>query len=113
MAEGRGRAEWGRMASLMSLVANVNRDPRRRRQPFTPDDFNPYHERRQKPAVVKADFGVLKMIFCKNQPALPARRDSRGSKRRTAPDENFPADAVVRVGGRLPCGTGGLLPPGP
>ena len=68
MAEGRGRAEWGRTASMMALVANVNRDPRKRRKPFQPDDFIPpaYKARREKPAVIKAGFGVLKMIFCRS-----------------------------------------------
>ncbi len=41
MAEGRGQAEWGRTSSLMALVANVNRDPKKHAA-FTPDNFNPY-----------------------------------------------------------------------
>ncbi len=32
-------AEDQRMAQLMALIANVNRDPRRRTTPWTPDDF--------------------------------------------------------------------------
>jgi hypothetical protein len=30
-----------RMAQLMALIANVNRDPKRRKTPWTPDDFLP------------------------------------------------------------------------
>lgn len=71
MAEGRGRAEWGRAASIMALVANVNRDARKRRKPFTPDDFNPYRERREKPAVIKVGFNVLGDIFCKRKAGAP------------------------------------------
>lgn len=29
------------MAQLLALIANVNRDPQRRRRPYTPDDFLP------------------------------------------------------------------------
>ena len=41
MAEARGRADWARTASLMALVANTNRDPKKTR-PFRPSDFDPY-----------------------------------------------------------------------
>jgi len=34
-------ADDQRMAQLMALIANVNRDPKRRKVPFTPDDFMP------------------------------------------------------------------------
>lgn len=40
MAEGRGRAEWARMSSLMALIANCHRDPRKSR-PASPADFDP------------------------------------------------------------------------
>ena len=29
------------MAQLLALVANVNRDPKRRKRPWTPEDFLP------------------------------------------------------------------------
>ena len=41
MAEGAQRERWGRMSSLMALIANVNRDPRRCRA-FAPADFDPF-----------------------------------------------------------------------
>jgi len=34
-------ADDRRMAQLMALIANVNRDPKRRKQPWTPEDFLP------------------------------------------------------------------------
>ena len=37
---GERRADW-RMASIMALIANANRDPKKRRRPFRPDDFLP------------------------------------------------------------------------
>lgn len=47
MAEGRSKADWATASSLMAMTANVNRDPKRRAQPFGPEDFNPWTETRQ------------------------------------------------------------------
>jgi cytochrome P450 len=41
MAESRSRVAWGHTSSILCLIANVNRDPRKSR-PFTPDQFNPH-----------------------------------------------------------------------
>jgi hypothetical protein len=43
MADARSRAEWGRTSSLMALLANCHRDARRRRAPYRPSHFDPYH----------------------------------------------------------------------
>jgi len=65
MAEARGRAEWSRMSSLMALVANVNRDPRRSRV-FRPRDFNPYEARRTGGIpITAANIDLLKQVFVK------------------------------------------------
>ena len=42
-------ADDQRMAQLMALIANVSQDPKRRKVPFTPDDFMP--RRGPRPAV--------------------------------------------------------------
>jgi len=64
MAEGRGRDEWGRMSSLLALIANVNRDPKKTRA-FKPADFNPYEARKLGGGVplTKENFGLLKKVF--------------------------------------------------
>jgi len=41
MAEGRDQAIWWHTASVMALIANVNRDPKKGRA-MTPADFNPH-----------------------------------------------------------------------
>jgi len=41
-------ADDARMAQLLALIANVNRDPKRRKTPWTPDDFLP--QRAPRPA---------------------------------------------------------------
>jgi len=64
MAEARGRDEWGRMSSLLALIANVNRDPRRSRA-FKPADFNPYEARRSGAGIplTKKNIRLLKRVF--------------------------------------------------
>lgn len=59
MAEGRQRHEWSMAASVMALVANAQRDPKRTR-PFRASDFDPF-ARPAKP--IRADVSVLKDVF--------------------------------------------------
>jgi hypothetical protein len=42
-------ADDHRMAQLLALIANVNRDPARRRRPWTSDDFLPQRGPRAEP----------------------------------------------------------------
>jgi len=42
-------ADDARMAQLLALIANVNRDPKQRRTPWTPDDFLPQWGPRPEP----------------------------------------------------------------
>jgi hypothetical protein len=41
MADGRQRAAWGHTSSVLAMLANVNRDPKKSRR-FRPSDFDPY-----------------------------------------------------------------------
>lgn len=59
MAEARGRDEWARTATLLALVANCHRDPKKTRA-FRPADFDPF-VRRSAPAPVGIE--VLKDVF--------------------------------------------------
>src|SRR5262245_35831254 len=54
-AEARSRHHWDIAASILALIANVNRDPKRRHTPFSPAEFNP-HVARHRPDDV--DFRV-------------------------------------------------------
>ena len=60
MAQARSRSDWSRVSSLMALIANVNRDPKKTRA-FRPADFDP-HQERQRPAA-KVNIDVLKAVF--------------------------------------------------
>lgn len=44
MGRGRQEGEWERAASVMALIANVNRDPKKKASPFRAADFNPFRE---------------------------------------------------------------------
>lgn len=46
MAEAKSRERWMHTSQLLSLIANVNRDPRKG-EPFSPSDFNPYAPKRK------------------------------------------------------------------
>lgn len=43
----RARLQWGQTSTLCCLIANANRDPKRKARPFTPSDFNPLVDRRE------------------------------------------------------------------
>jgi len=40
----RDRMMWNHTSSVMALMANANRDPKRRPTPFEPSDFTPYRD---------------------------------------------------------------------
>jgi len=63
MAEGRVEEAWSRTATLMALIANAHRDPKKGRV-FQPTDFNPFSERaiRSEPAM-RVGIEVLKDVF--------------------------------------------------
>lgn len=63
MAEARGRDAWGRTATVLALLANIHRDPKKHRA-FRPSDFNPYETKRGSGIPIKAkDIGLLKKVF--------------------------------------------------
>ena len=49
MAEGRCREAWARHSALLALIAETHRDPKQRSRPFTPAEFDPYHQARRTP----------------------------------------------------------------
>jgi hypothetical protein len=59
MAEGRSRDEWARTSSLLALIANAHRDPKKTRA-FKPGDFDPF-TKLARPLKVGVD--VLKDVF--------------------------------------------------
>jgi len=42
MAQGRQKAEWARTSLLAAIGANPYRDTKKRKKPYSPNDFNPF-----------------------------------------------------------------------
>ncbi|MBS3735534.1 MAG: hypothetical protein KGY99_11550, partial [Phycisphaerae bacterium] len=49
-ADGRSRHDWQQTASVLAMLANCHRDPKKSK-PFQPDDFNPHAPRQRGPAI--------------------------------------------------------------
>ena len=63
MAEGRGREMWGHTSTVLAMMANCNRDPKKSRV-FSPSDFYPYAARRRRGIpITAANIDVLRRIF--------------------------------------------------
>lgn len=68
MAEARSRDRWAHTSSLLAMLANVNRDPKRCRA-FRPEDFDPHErrersERQRRSALIKGEgFAILRKVF--------------------------------------------------
>ena len=62
MAEARRKDAWDRTSTVLALIANVNRDPKKTRA-FRPKDFNPY-ERHGKAGmpITKGNIEALKVF---------------------------------------------------
>ena len=61
MAEAKRQHDWNVASTIMALMAEMNRDRKRRRKPFKPDDFNPYAE--QRPVVAKGTVEQVAMML--------------------------------------------------
>ena len=65
MADGRSRDEWGRMSSLLAVLANCHRDPKRSRE-YRASDFNPHaRPRREHVSVDRLADDVMKFTEAK------------------------------------------------
>ena len=68
MAEGRERKEWNRLSHLMALLATINRDVKRHRNPFEPSEFNPFERQTRTTKGIRLSKGnlrILKQVFVK------------------------------------------------
>ena len=73
MVHGRLRERWNHTASVMALIAECNRDRKRRPKAFTPADFHPFMEG-TKPSTTRiritpANIQDLKLLLPPGRPA--------------------------------------------
>ena len=45
MAEARQRSEWSRTSEILAMIANTQRDPKKRPRPYAGVDFDPYRKK--------------------------------------------------------------------
>jgi len=62
MLDGRQRHDWSIAASVMSVMANLQRDPKRSRR-LNPSDFDPFANPHQHQRPLKVDVSVLRDVF--------------------------------------------------
>lgn len=68
MSEARCRQQWQHTSSLMALLVNINRDPKKGKT-AKPADFNPYEVRTAKDdRVARVSILKLKGMFSKKKP---------------------------------------------
>jgi hypothetical protein len=111
---------WGADAAFLrsgiiaSLIANVNRDTKKKAEPFTPQDFMPQFGKAQKkadpldPKLVKAKFlAAFGGFDGRNKVRDPGREGARGNAERPRPQDRYPAGTQGRARGRAPHSEGG------
>ena len=59
MADSSSREAWAHTSTVLAMLANVNRDPKKT-GPFKPSDFDP-HTARKRPS--KASIDILEKVF--------------------------------------------------
>lgn len=63
MVEARVKQQWSHTSVILALIANVNRDPKRRSEPFSPDEFNPFVVKRREEPIARVGVDMLKRLF--------------------------------------------------
>ena len=59
---------WDHTASIMAIIAEVNRDKRKNPTPFTAAKFHPRKAKQKQPPVEQVDLKILKAIFVDRKP---------------------------------------------
>ncbi len=65
MAEAKSRDNWNHTASILALIINVNRDPKKHRA-VSPKQLNPYEQRSGKKDT-KLAFKYMKALWCEKE----------------------------------------------
>ena len=61
MGEARSQQAWAHTSSVLAMLANLHRDPKKTRT-YKPDDFNP-HVRKKAMTIQQVGIGLLKQVF--------------------------------------------------
>ena len=74
MLEARRREEWDHTSTVLAMLANVNRDPKRRPTAFTPAEFHPMSVKPTHADLPKIGVRELKQVLSAKGP-----QDRKGS----------------------------------
>jgi len=67
MAQARSQETWNHTSSILALIANAHRDPRKHRA-FKPQDFHPHvRAGASAPAVKVKGLSILKTVFVRDR----------------------------------------------
>ena len=61
MAQAAGRAAWAHTSAILAMIANANRDPKKKPTPFRPDDFSPYGGKRARSGI-RLEAGNIELL---------------------------------------------------
>ncbi|MCE9618431.1 MAG: hypothetical protein K8R92_00795 [Planctomycetes bacterium] len=64
MSEARINQQWDHTASLMAVLAEINRNNEERKQPFTMMDFHPKHLQQRPVEKPTISMAALKALVC-------------------------------------------------
>jgi len=59
---------WDHTASIMAIIAEVNRDKKKNPTPFTAAKFHPRKAKQKQPPAEQVDLKILKSIFVERRP---------------------------------------------
>lgn len=63
MREARAEHDWAQTAHIKCMLAELNRDKKKRRKPFRPDEFNPLKTRATATKPLPAPITALKVFL--------------------------------------------------
>jgi hypothetical protein len=67
------KADDMRTARICCILANINRDTKKKRKPFTEDDFMPQEKAKNKPQTPEQMANILKLFTIANGGKVPKR----------------------------------------
>lgn len=67
MAEARREHDWGQTSAVLWLMAEMNRDRKKRPSPYKMSDFDPTYRKPKQSNLPKADIRMLKDLFVKEK----------------------------------------------
>jgi hypothetical protein len=91
MGEGRSKAAWLHTSSIVAMLAEINRDPKKRSRPYRAADFNPHLQKKEKETPLKT---VTMRELHGIMPDLPGQMGDMAARR---PDPHSDGKADPRI----------------